>query len=61
MSYTPRDTGEFVRNPGKGSNEGPRGMKWREKYQTIDWRSNSEADGFTEVSPKRIKKTYKLT
>jgi len=58
MSYKPKDTGEFVRGAGKGSNEGPRGMGWRGKFETVNWKS-SNTDGFKTVSPKRIKKVYK--
>jgi len=58
MSYTPRDTGEFVRTGGKGSAERNHGA--REKYNTVDWRSAGDVEGFVEVTPKRIKKVYKL-
>ena len=58
MSYTPRDTGEFVRAAGKGDTERNHGA--RKKYETVDWRSHGDVEGFEQVSPKRIKKVYKL-
>ncbi len=58
MSYTARDTGEFVRNAGKGSTERNHGA--RKNYDEINWNQDSQEEGWSRLSPKRVKKVYKL-